>query len=97
MPAGRKMDALSHERRAYARHHAQARYRNEPWEFTWDIWWRMWQPMWHMRGRGQTEWCMARYDPDRPWCETNTVIINRRDWLQAMMKINGEFSKWRDR
>jgi hypothetical protein len=97
MPAGRKRDPLSIERRAYARHHAQARYRNEEWAFTWDIWWRMWRPMWSLRGRDQTQWCMARRDPDLPWCEDNTLIINRKDWLHEMVRMGGEFSKWRDR
>jgi hypothetical protein len=92
---GRKLHPQWQEKRAYARHQCQARFRHEAWEFTWEEWWALWQPKWHLRGRDRDGWCMARRDPDLPWTTANVVIINRRDWLHEMVRIGGEFSQWR--
>jgi hypothetical protein len=75
---------------AWLKHRAQAQYRNEPYQLTWEDWDSVWtDDDFRKRGRKNTDYCIARIDPDDAWCIHNCHVVTRRQHLQR----NREFRK----
>ena len=66
---------------AWSRSRAQAHFRNEEWHLTFEEFQQVWQGYWERRGRGSTEYCMSRDDPERAWAIGNVSCIQRREYL----------------
>lgn len=71
----------------FLRSRCQAKYRNEPWEFTWEEFQAFWQPMTRFAqvGRKPNNLVLTRRDTAQPWNTKNCVIITR----QAQLTIRG--------
>lgn len=67
---------------------AQAKYRGEEWNLTFEEYADMWRPQWHLRGRGSDQYCMTRYDEEKPWDKTNAYIILRLEQQRLHVKRN---------
>jgi hypothetical protein len=81
---GRKFkDEIEHAKHwAFLRQRAQANFRGEGWEFTIEEYFDFWtNDQWLCRGRGQQDLCMVRKDTDKPWSNSNCLIIVRYQQL----------------
>lgn len=76
---------------AYAKHRAQAHYRNEPYELSHDDWVELWpRELFDKRGRGGLDLCLARCCHAQSWNINNVHIVTRREHL----KRNAEFKRY---
>ena len=55
----------------------QAQWRGETWQLTPEEFIAVWGNQWQFRGRGRTDLCMTRRDPQLPWQWDNCEIITR--------------------
>lgn len=76
-------DLLDHERHvAFLRARCQANYRGETWTMTIEEFFEMWPvEMWSCRGRGYSDLCMVRIDPQAEWSKDNCQIVTRYEQL----------------
>ena len=61
---------------------AQAQYRGEQFLLTFEDFQRLWQQHWDCRGRGSTDYCLTREDPEGAWDIENTRCVERGEHLR---------------
>ena len=75
----------------YIQQRAQARFRQEGWDFEFEDWLKMWEKSGKQDSRGQTIDCynMTRKDKALPWSKANCHIVSRIQQSRA----NGQAGK----
>lgn len=77
-------DELEHDKYyAWAKHKAQAKFRNEEHTLTWEEWKSIWtNDLFEQRGRGADSLCLMQQDIRKGWHVDNVSIITRREHLK---------------
>jgi hypothetical protein len=60
---------------------AQANFRDEGWLLTFEQYYEIWRDYWHVRGTGGEDYCMTRYDSEKPWQVDNVYLTTRREHM----------------
>ena len=76
-------DPVRHQQHVvYRQQKNQAQWRGEVWELDFDNWIALWDDKWSLRGRKPEQYCMTRSDNTQPWNITNTIVLQRLDFLK---------------
>lgn len=66
---------------AWMRMKAQANFRGEEFDLTFEDFQLLWDEHWEERGRKSYEYCLTRADSTEPWNATNTICVQRLEYL----------------
>jgi hypothetical protein len=77
-------DPFDHERyRPFLKARSQAWFRGEDWDLTFEDFCQLWTwDHWQMRGKGSSDFAMARIDCEKGWNLDNCEIVTRRQQLR---------------
>ena len=75
---------------AWLQMRAQAMYRGEEFLLTFEDFQSVWAGRWHSRGRGSTDYCLTREDPEGAWDRDNTQCVERGQHLRRQRQLQNQ-------